>query len=72
MIYRASRKTWCRHVAQFCHPSQTKWNMELKKHLCKNNVCSQHDVTLQTDAVGFRKCDLGLSSHLLSPRQLQQ
>jgi hypothetical protein len=23
-IYRASHKTWCRHVARFCHPSQTK------------------------------------------------
>jgi hypothetical protein len=25
-IYTASRKTSCRHVIRFCHPSQTKWN----------------------------------------------
>jgi hypothetical protein len=34
-IYRDSRKTWCRDVAQFCHPSETKRNTNLKKHSCK-------------------------------------
>jgi hypothetical protein len=45
---------------------------EVKKHLCQNNACSQHGVTWQTDAIGLQKCDLGLPSHLLSPRQLPQ
>jgi hypothetical protein len=70
-IYRASRKTRCRHVARFCHPSQTKRNTKSKKHSCKNNACSQRGVVWQTDEIGLRKCDLGLPSHLLSPRQLQ-
>jgi hypothetical protein len=43
-----------------------------KKHSFKNNACSQCGVTWQTDAIGFRKCDLGLPSQLLLPRQLQQ
>jgi hypothetical protein len=47
---------------------QTKRNTKSKKHLCKNNACSQHGVTWQTDAIGFWKCDLGLPSHLLSLR----
>jgi hypothetical protein len=41
---------------------QTKRNTKSKKHSCENNVRSQHGVTWQTDTVGFRKCDLGLSS----------
>jgi hypothetical protein len=45
---------------------------EVEKHSYKNSACSQRGVTWQTDAIGFRKCDLGLSFHLLSPRQLQQ
>jgi hypothetical protein len=49
-----------------------KTKQEVKKHLCKSNVCSQHGVTWQTDAVGLLMCGLGLHSHLLSPRQLQQ
>jgi hypothetical protein len=48
-----------------------KANTKSKKHSHKNSVCSQHGVTWQTDAVGFQKCDIGLPSHLLSPRQLQ-
>jgi hypothetical protein len=71
-IYQASCKTWCRHVARFCHPSQTKRNTKSKNHLCKNNVCSQCSDMWQTDAIGLRKCDLGFPSHLLSSRQLQQ
>jgi hypothetical protein len=63
-------KTWCRYVARFCHPSRTKRNTKSKKHSCKNNSRSQRRVTWQTDAVGLRKCDLGLPSHLLSLRQL--
>jgi hypothetical protein len=43
-----------------------------KKHPCKNSACSQRGVTLQTDAIGLRKCDFGLPSRLFSPRQLQQ
>jgi hypothetical protein len=70
--YLASRKTWRRHVARFCHPSQTKRNTKSKKYSCKNNACSQGGVTWQTYAAGLRKCDLTLPSHLLSPRQLQQ
>jgi hypothetical protein len=38
----------------------------------KRHARSQRGVTWQTDTIGFRKCDLSLSSHLLSPRQLQQ
>jgi hypothetical protein len=49
-----------------------KWNMKLKRHLCKNNAFSQHGVMWQTDETGLWKCDLGLPSHLLSLRQLQQ
>jgi hypothetical protein len=30
-------------------------------------VCSQRGVTWQTDTIGLQKCDLGLSSHPLSP-----
>jgi hypothetical protein len=45
--------------------------MKSKKHSCKNNACSHHGVTWQTDTIGLWKCDLGLLSHLLSPRQLQ-
>jgi hypothetical protein len=37
-----------------------------------DNACSQCDVTWQTDAIGLRKCDLGLPFHLLPMRQLQQ
>jgi hypothetical protein len=29
-------------------------------------------VTYQTDAIGSRKCDFGLPSHFLSPKQIQQ
>jgi hypothetical protein len=65
------KQTWCRHVAQLCHPSQTKRNTKSKKHSHENNACSQRSVTRQTDTIGLRKCDLGLLSHL-SPRQLQQ
>jgi hypothetical protein len=71
-MYRSSHKVWRRHVAQFCHRSQTKRNTKSKRYSCKNNACSQRDVTWQTDAIGFRKCDLGHPSHLLSPRQLQK
>jgi hypothetical protein len=35
-------------------------------------MCSQRGVMWQTDATGLWKSDLGLLSHLLSPRQLQQ
>jgi hypothetical protein len=63
-----SRKTWCRDVTWFCHPSQTKRNMKSKSTCVKNNVCSQHGVTWQIDAIGLRKCDLGLPSNLLSWR----
>jgi hypothetical protein len=45
---------------------------EVEKELVKNNACSERGVMWQSDAIGFQKCDLGLSSHLLSPRQLQQ
>jgi hypothetical protein len=64
-IYRASSKTWCEHIAQFCYPLQTNWNMKSKEHLCKNNAYSQCGVTWQTDATDLWKCDLGLPSHLL-------
>jgi hypothetical protein len=37
-IYRALRRTRRRHVARFCHPSQTKRNTKSKKNSCKNNV----------------------------------
>jgi hypothetical protein len=60
-------KTWCGHIARFCHQPQTKWNTTSKKHWCKNNACSQRCVTWQPNAVGLRKCDLGLPPHLLSP-----
>jgi hypothetical protein len=43
-----------------------------KKYLYKNNASSQRSVIWQTDAVGLQKCDHGLPSDLLSPRQLQQ
>jgi hypothetical protein len=33
----------------FCHPSQTEGNTKSKKHSYKNNTCSQHSVTWQTD-----------------------
>jgi sulfur relay (sulfurtransferase) complex TusBCD TusD component (DsrE family) len=45
---------------------------EVVKHSCKNNAYSRRGVMWQTDAIGLRKCDLGLSFHLLSLRQLQQ
>jgi hypothetical protein len=57
-------------IARFCHLPQTKQNKKSKKHSCKSSVCSQCGVTWQADAIGFRKCDLGLPSHLLSLRQL--
>jgi hypothetical protein len=60
-------QTWCRHIARFCHPLQTKWNTKSKKHSCKNNAYSQCGVTWQTDAVGLQKCDRGLPSHHPSP-----
>jgi hypothetical protein len=41
------------------HRSQNE-NTKSKKHSCKNSACSQCGVTWQTDAVGFRKCDLFL------------
>jgi hypothetical protein len=63
-------QTWCRYIARFCHPSQTKQNTKLKKHSCKNNACPQRSVTWQTDAIGLRKCNLGLPSHLLPTKQL--
>jgi hypothetical protein len=66
-IYWASHKTWCRHIAWFCHPSQTKWNTKSKRHLCKSSTCLQHDVMWQIDAIGLQNCDLGLPSHL-SPK----
>jgi hypothetical protein len=57
----------------FCHPLQTKQNVKSKKHACKKkNVSSQCRLMWQTDEVGLQKCDLGLPSQLLSPRQLQQ
>jgi hypothetical protein len=59
-IHWASRKTWCRHVARFCHPSQIKRNTKSKKHSDKINACSQLGVTWQADPTGFQKCDLGL------------
>jgi hypothetical protein len=62
-------QNWCRHVAQYCHSSQTKQNMKSKERSCKNTACSQHSVMWHTDAVGLQKCDLGHPSHLLSPRQ---
>jgi hypothetical protein len=40
---------------------------EVNKQPCRNNACSQHSVMWQTDAMS----DLGLPSHLLSPKQLQ-
>jgi hypothetical protein len=43
-----------------------------KKHSYKSNACSQCSVAWQTDAIGLQKCHLGLPSHLLSPRYLQQ
>jgi hypothetical protein len=49
-----------------------KQNTKSKKHLCKKNACSQHGVMWQTDAIRLQNCDLGLTSHLLSPRQLQK
>jgi hypothetical protein len=45
---------------------------EVERHSCDNNVCSQRALTWQNDAIGLRKCDLGLPSHILSSRQLQQ
>jgi hypothetical protein len=39
-----------------------------KHESCKNNAFSQCSVTWQTDAIGLQKCDLGLPSHLLSPK----
>jgi hypothetical protein len=72
LIYQDSRKTRCRTVAWFCHPPQRKRNTKSKRHSYKNNACSQHGVTWHTDAIGFHNCDLGLLSHLLSLRQLQQ
>jgi hypothetical protein len=56
-----------RHVAGFCYPSQTKQNKKMKKHLCKNSVCSHCGVWCNR----LSKCDLGLPSHLPSPRQWQ-
>jgi hypothetical protein len=47
-----------------------KMKQEAKKTPCKNSVCSQCSVTWQIDAIGLWMCDLGLPSHLLSPRQL--
>jgi hypothetical protein len=47
-----------------------KTKREVEKHSCKNSACSQCGVTWQTDAIGFQKCDLGLPSHLIPPRQL--
>jgi hypothetical protein len=44
-LWRGQRKTWCRHVALFCRPSQTKQNTKSKKQSCKNNACSQRGVT---------------------------
>jgi hypothetical protein len=40
-----SCKTWCRHVARFCHPSQMKRNTKSKKHSCKNSAYLQSGVT---------------------------
>jgi hypothetical protein len=54
------------------HHRPKKKNHEVEKASCENNACSQHGVMRQTDAIGLRKCDLGLPFHLLSPRQLQQ
>jgi hypothetical protein len=54
------------------HRRQDKTKHKVKKHSFKSNVCSQRGVMWQTDAIGFPKCDLGLPSHLVSPRQLQQ
>jgi hypothetical protein len=59
-IYRASRKTWCRHTAWFWQPLKTKWNIKSKKHSCKNNARSQRGVKWQTDATGLQYCDLSL------------
>jgi hypothetical protein len=72
LIYQAPCKTRCRNVAWYYHPSQTKRNTKLKKHSCKNKACSERGVTWQTDAICFQKCDLGLHSLRLSPRQLQK
>jgi hypothetical protein len=44
----------CRHIARYCYPPQTKQNRKSKKHLCKNNACSQRAVTWQTDAIGCK------------------
>jgi hypothetical protein len=49
-----------------------KMNPKSKKHSFKNSICSQHGVMWQTDTIGFQKCDLGLPSQFLSPRQLLQ
>jgi hypothetical protein len=56
-------------LLDFVNPSQTKRNTKWKKHSCKNYACSQRGVSWQTNAIGFRKCDLGLSSRLLSHLQ---
>jgi hypothetical protein len=44
----------------------------MKHEVEKALVCSQSNVTWQIDAIGSWNCELGLPSHLLSPRQLQQ
>jgi hypothetical protein len=57
----SSTQNLIRHIAQFCHPSQTERNTKLKKHSCKNKACSQHDVKWQTDAIGLWSVTLASS-----------
>jgi hypothetical protein len=47
---------------------ETKRKTKTRKHSCRNNACSQWSVTRQTDAIGLRKYDHGVPSHLLPPR----
>jgi hypothetical protein len=42
------------------------------KRTCVKKCGFRGGVMWQTDAIGFQKCDLGLPSHLLSLRHLQQ
>jgi hypothetical protein len=49
-IYRVSLKTWHRHIAWLCHPSQTKWNMKSKSTHVKtmhNHSSVSHDKLMQ-------------------------
>jgi hypothetical protein len=54
-------------IAVHCSHRETR----RKKCTLVKTMCSQHSVTWQTDAIGLQKCDLGLPSYILSPRQLK-